>query len=119
MIVDLAQMLNRKSQRLRNRGVKQLGQIGPLTNLALPALVLLLKDQHMTTSVQRAIQQISTNLIDDLTQLLEAEESEIRIQAPSALGQIGAEAKSTIHRLIDSLDDEIPEVRSNSVNALG
>ena len=62
---------------------------------------LLLKDQHLTTSVQQAIQQISTNLIDDLTQLLEAEESEIRIQAPSALRQIGAEAKPAIHRLID------------------
>ena len=119
MIVDLAQMLKRKSQRLRNQVVKQLGQIGPLAKLALPALVLLLKDQHVTTSVQQAIQQISTNLIDDLTQLLEAEESEIRIQAPSALGQIGAEAKPAIHRLIDALDDEIPEVRSNSAKALG
>ena len=119
MIVDLAQTLKRKSQRLRNQVVKQLGQIGPLAKLALPALVLLLKDQHVTTSVQQAIQQISTNLIDDLTQLLEAEESEIRIQAPSALGQIGAEAKPAIHRLIDALDDEIPEVRSNSAKALG
>ena len=119
MIVDLAQLLKRKSQRLRNQVVKQLGQIGPLAKLALPALVLLLKDQHVTTSVQQAIQQISTNLIDDLTQLLEAEESEIRIQAPSALGQIGAEAKPAIHRLIDALDDEIPEVRSNSAKALG
>lgn len=90
-----------------------------MAKLALPALVLLLKDQHVTTSVQQAIQQISTNLIDDLTQLLEAEESEIRIQASSALGQIGAEAKPTIHRLIDALDDEIPEVRSNYAKALG
>ncbi|MEE2909547.1 MAG: HEAT repeat domain-containing protein [Candidatus Poribacteria bacterium] len=119
VILDLAQLLKRKSLRLRNQVVKQLGQIGPAAKPALPALVLLLKDQRVTISVRQAIRKISTNLVDDLTQLSEAEESEIRIQAPSALGQIGAEAKPAIHRLIDTLGDDIPEVRSNSAKALG
>lgn len=69
-------------------------------------LIELLGDDDYGFFAQRLLAQIGPSTVEPLTKLLDHESPRLRAAAASALGDIGAEGKAAIPRLVELLEDE-------------
>jgi vesicle coat complex subunit len=99
--------------------VDALGKI--MGQAAVPALIAALKDQDslVRTEAASALGQIGQPAVPALIAALKDQDSEVRSQAALALGQIGKEAKDAVPALIVALKNESWLVRYRAASALG
>jgi len=97
-----------------------LGLFGPEAKAAVPALVEALKDKdRVREDAVRALAQIGPPAVTALVRALKDKDENLRQQAATVLGKIGAEAKAAVPALVEVLKDKDKNVRQQAAIALG
>ena len=106
----------------RSMAASTLGMIGESANSAIPALILLLKDQDkdVRLNAASALGKMGEleKVIPVLRLFLNDKDRSLRLRAISALNEMGESAKSTIPALIPLLKDQDSRIRSAASEAL-
>ncbi|MCA9101831.1 MAG: HEAT repeat domain-containing protein, partial [Planctomycetales bacterium] len=129
-VPTLSSMVNDENEGLRYSAVFALGEIGPDAKPAGDALIANLRehrddDPFLTLASALALSRIYPNspnaaktLVPILTAGLKHERSSVRAEIARALGDIGADAKSSVGALRDAVNDADEQVRSAAAEAL-
>lgn len=105
--------------------VQALGRIGPK---AVPALIEAMQDEDSSMResaiyalwwMQPQTDPEATEVVLALIKALGDENSDVRVRAADALGQIGPKASAAVPALIEALKDEDSSVRKSAAEALG
>lgn len=118
---DLVRGLRNKNATERLRAAKDLGRLGWLAREALPALVVLLRDEDakVREGAAHAIGQMGPESLPTLSTMLGHDDKYVRRNAIWAMGKLGPMARPALGILCEALKDTDPRTASGAAQALG
>ncbi|MEZ2228183.1 MAG: HEAT repeat domain-containing protein [Microcoleus sp.] len=116
-IASLIEKLKTNDKKELDATIKKLVKIG---EPAIPALIEALQDQNLLVrrSAAQVLKQIAGPAIPALAKALKNSDADVRSGGASALGIIGAEAKTVAPQLVPLLKDSDAKVRKSAASAL-
>ena len=123
LVPALIQSLKSKEPNVRWHAARALGKLGPAADAAIPALLMMLNDTGLNSTVgvsaAAAFARIAPDPFPRLMAALKDKDMETRRNVACALADLGPGAKAAVPLLLELAKDEDPELRQCSVRALG
>ncbi len=123
LVPQLIGSLKSREPAVRFHAARALGKLGPAAGAAIPALLTMLNDTGMNSTVgvtaAAAFARIAPDPVPRLMAALKDRDLETRRNVACALAYLGPRASAAVPLLTELAKDEDPELRQCSLHALG